>query len=370
MKLWLKIGIPLLLGLLLIVWFSRQLKVPVLVEEASEGTAVNAVTGTVEVLAHVDIRIKAQNRGTLVENTVAAGQVVEAGELIGQQDSAALDLNIEQVEIRLEAARARAVLESTHRIDLESIDVELEGVKLAVDLQQAPNSKLQGLLRERRKKEVLWQLEEIQASETRQLLENQLAQLLLQREQMSTFAPFAGTVAEINAFKGDLINSGQNMVRLVSHGRFVLMELSEEDYFGVEDGMPVTLRLASYPDRTFEGTVQRLEDVANAKNKTRNVFVEVDAPDTVLVPGLTGEGYLVKDERSEAILIPRRALIGNLVYVVEGGKVEVRRVRAGYLGLKEAEILEGIKAGDLIILEDQNMLKPGERVKVVRSGRN
>ena len=148
------------------------------------------------------------------------------------------------------------------------------------------------------------------------------------------------------------------------------MELTEEDYFGVRDDMPVTLRLASYPARTFEGKVKRLEDVANAKNKTRNVVVYVDAPDSLMVPGLTGEGYLVKSERSDAVLIPRRARIGNLVYVIAGGKVEVRRVQPGFLGLKKAEIIEGIEPGDLVVLEDQNLLKPGERVKAVRSGRN
>jgi RND family efflux transporter MFP subunit len=192
--------------------------------------------------------------------------------------------------------------------------------------------------------------------------------LTLQRDQMTNRAPFAGTIAEIRAFQGDLVNDGQNLVRLISNGRLVMMELTEEDYFGVRDGQPVTIRLASYPDRTFEGTVSRLEDVANSGSKTRNLFVNVDAPDDVLVPGLTGEAYLVKDERADAVLIPRRALIGNLVYVVADGQVEVRRVRPGFLGLNQAEILEGVVAGDQVILEDQNLLKPGDRVAVVEAG--
>jgi multidrug efflux pump subunit AcrA (membrane-fusion protein) len=370
MKPWLKYGLPALLVLLVIVFFNRQLKVSVPVAEAGTGTAINAVTGTVEVLAYMDIRVKAQSRGTLTDNTVKAGQVVEEDELIAQQDSEALDLQIDQVRIRLEAAEARAALESTHRIDLETLDEQLEGVRLAVELKQSPQSRLDSFLRDRRKKEVLWKLEEIQESESLRLLQNQLEQLLLQRENMSTRAPFAGTIAEINAFKGDLVNAGQNLIRLISHGRFIMMELTEEDYFGVRDGQSVTLRLASYPDRTFDGVVKRLEDVANSNSKTRKVFVDVEAPDSVLVPGLTGEGYLVKAERSDAVLIPRRALIGNLVYVVNGGKVEVRRVKPGFLGLKRAEILEGIEAGDTVVLEDQNLLKPGERVKTVLSERD
>jgi RND family efflux transporter MFP subunit len=366
MRNWIKFGAPLLVLLLIAWWFSRQLTMSVLVAPAGTGTAVNAVTGTVEVLAYVDIHVKADNRGEIAENRVLAGDVVEKDDVIAVQDARLLDLQIEQVRIRLEAAGAREELESTHKIDLESLEQELEGIKLAVELKQAPLSRLENLERERRKKDVLFNLEMIQQRETLRLLENQLEQLNLQKEQTAIRAPFGGTVAIVNAFKGDLINPGQNIVRLVSHGRLVLMELTEEDYFGVQDGQAVTLRLASYPDRSFQGTVKRLEDVANSNSKTRNLFVEVDAPDTVLVPGLTGEGYLVKDERPDAVLIPRRALIGNLVYVLDGGKIEVRRVKPGYLGLNKAEILEGIEPGEQVVLEDQNLLKPGQRVKGVQ----
>ena len=366
MKRWWKIGLPILIVVLAIYFFSRQLTLSVLVAPATTGTAINAVTGTVEVLAGFDIRVKAQSRGKIVKGVVKAGDAVEEGHLLALQDSEELELQIEQARIRLEAAIARTGLESTHRIDLEKLDEELEGVKLSVELKQSPQSRLENLLRDRRKLDVLWKLQEIQEKESEELLKNQLDQLLLQKAFMSTKSPFAGVVAEVNAFRGDLVNAGQNLVRLVSHGRYVLMELTEEDYYGVRNDQPVTLRLASYPDRTFKGSVTRLSDVANSNNKTRNVVVNVEAPDSVLVPGLTGEGYLVKDERSDAILIPRRALIGNLVYVVAGGKVEIRRIRHGFLGLNKAEVLEGIEEGDLVVLEDQNLLKPGEKVKTVQ----
>lgn len=368
MKRLLKFGIPLLVLVAAVFFFNRQLTLSVLVEPAETGTAVNAVTGTVEVLAYIDIHVKAENRGRIAENLVQAGQIVEAGEVVAVQEAEDLDLRIEQVRIRLEAAEARSELESTHQIDLETLEDEREGTALAVELKQAPVSELERVDREMRKREVLWQLEEIQERENLRLLQNQLEQLSLQKEQMTTEAPFGGTVAAINAFKGDLVNGGQNLIRLVGHGRYILMELTEEDYFGVEDGQPVTLRLASYPDRTFEGTVTRLEDVANSGSKTRNLIVEVEAPDELLVPGLTGEGFLVKDRREDAVLVPRRALIGNLVYVVVDGKVEIRRVRVGFRGLNKAEILEGVEAGELVVLEDQNLLRPGERVETGQAG--
>jgi multidrug efflux pump subunit AcrA (membrane-fusion protein) len=365
MKNLLKFGIPLILVLLIAFFVRQQFKVTVLVAPAQVDTALNAVAGTVEVWAFMDINVKAKHRGQLIESPVQAGQMVKEGDVIARQASEDLDLRLEQVEIRLEAAMARVGLESTHKIDLESIDEKLEGVRLSVELGQSPSSTLDNLLRERRKKDVLWKLEEIQQKETTELLQNQLEQLALQSSEMTTKAPFDGTIAALNAFKGDLVNGGQNLVRLISNGRYVLMELTEEDYYGVKDDQEVTLHLASYPDRTFAGTVSRLEDVANSSSKTRNVVVNVDAPDDVLVPGLTGEAFLVKDERPDAVLIPRRALIGASVYVVNNGRVEVRWVQAGYLGLNKAEILSSIEEGDLVVLEDQNLLEEGDSVEVI-----
>jgi RND family efflux transporter MFP subunit len=363
MKGWWKWLLPLLILGALGFWISRQFTTTVLIAEAESGTAVNAVTGTVEVLAFADIHVKAQNRGEIVEVLVEAGDAIEEGDLIARQSSEELELRLEQVNIRLEAAEARSGLESTHKIDLESLEDRREDVKLSVDLGQAPASQLEEVDRQRRKKEVLWKTEKIQERENLRLLRNQVEQLELQRGQMRTRAPFDGIVAELNAFKGDLVNPSQNLIRLVAHGRYIMMELTEEDYFGVEDGQEVTLRLASYPDRTFAGTVTRLSDVANANNKTRNVFVEVEAAQDVMVPGLTGEGYLVKAERENAVLVPRRALIGNLIYVFKNGRVEKRKVRPGFLSLNKAEIREGLEPGERVIVEDQNLLADGQRVE-------
>ena len=92
MKNLLKFGIPLVL-LVFVAWFvSRQFKVSVLVAEAEMDTAVNAVAGTVEVWAYMDINVKAQNRGQIVENAVQAvlkeglrtGDIMEQGkQLLG-----------------------------------------------------------------------------------------------------------------------------------------------------------------------------------------------------------------------------------------------------------------------------------------------
>jgi RND family efflux transporter MFP subunit len=362
-KLWIALVAGALLAAVVLIT-SRNWSPVVLTASAVNGTAVNAVTGTAEVLAFGDIDVKAQHRGTVVESAVRAGQHVAKGEILMVQDSEDLRLRMQQVEIRLRAARSRSAVESRHAIDLESLDEDVERMRISVELGQTPASRLDQLQRDRRKLEVNFSLETINDREQVALLENQLQQMQLQLEQLTTRAPFAGRVVVLKAFPGDLINSGQSLLRLVSNSRQVRLELTEEDYAGVAEGQTVVLRLASFPERSFEGKVIRLEGVADADSKTRNVFVSLEAEADLVVPGLTGEGLVLKAQREDAVLIPRRALLGNRVYVVESGLVDIRRVQPGFIGLNQVEIVSGIAAGDSVVLEEQNALRHGQRVRV------
>jgi RND family efflux transporter MFP subunit len=180
---------------------------------------------------------------------------------------------------------------------------------------------------------------------------------------MTLTAPMDGKVIEQYVFPGDYVWGGNQIARIVSTGRWIELTLAEEDCAYVKNGQRTEIHLASYPDRTFQGTVTGTSLFADADKKTRTVFISVNEPDDLLVPGLSGEGVLIKDERKDAILIPRRALIGDRVLVVDGGRVAVRKVRTGFVGLDKAEIVSGVAEGELVILEGQNALRDGERVK-------
>ena len=83
----------------------------------------------------------------------------------------------------------------------------------------------------------------------------------------------------------------------------------------------------------------------------------------MLVPGITGEVTIIIAERDNALLIPRRALVGEFVYVVDGSKVVLRKVVKGYESLNLVEITSGLNIGDLVIAEQQDRFREGERVR-------
>ena len=89
----------------------------------------------------------------------------------------------------------------------------------------------------------------------------------------------------------------------------------------------------------------------------------MDLPPEKLVPGLTGEVTIKIDERKSDTIVPRRALRNNQLLVVSGGRIELRNVKVGYVALNEAEILSGVKKGELVVSDELDQFQPGDRVR-------
>lgn len=363
MKTLLKWLLPLALIAAVVAWSALRLRVEVITAEATTGTAVNAVTGTVEIFAFQDLTFKTERPGRLVEVPVAVGTVVEEGDALGIQASARLDLRMANTRIRLDTAEARLALRHPREFELDNLDRELEAARLAVELNQAPRSRLEQVERERERVQTFYQGERLSQNEHIALLKNELAQLQLEQDELTVRATFGGVVTEVFRFPGDYIGPGVEIARVIAPGRFGFMTLNEEDFFGVALGQRVTVRLAGFPDRIFEASVSDIGAVADATEKTRTLSLSVEDPDELLVPGLTGEALLYKDIREGAILVPRRALIGNRLYLVEDGRVRIREVQRGFVGIDRAEILSGLRAGETVILENQGLVREGMRVR-------
>ena len=94
------------------------------------------------------------------------------------------------------------------------------------------------------------------------------------------------------------------------------------------------------------------------------VHLSVEIDPKLLVPGITGEVNIVVDARDNAIIIPRRALFGRSVFVVNNGRVEMRTVEVGFTSLNSVEIIRGIEPGEAVVVEGLELFRAGDRVSV------
>lgn len=364
MKKWLWI----VLVLLVVVggtWLWKKQSIPTVeVANVVTGTAINAVTGTIEVFATLDVKIKTEREGRLDEVLIGVGDRVEVGDVMVQQDAEISRYRLEQERARYEAAKALLDLPLSRSFDVDALSKEVEALTLEVDLGQAPKSRLEQNKRDLEKQKALLKEEDIRRHETVGVLKARLSELEFELRRMTIKAPFAGVVTNLYVGKGSFLSPRADVVRIVSEKRMVQMTLNEEDFVGAAVGQPVKMRLASFGNREFTGVVDSIEATADPEKKTRKLVVQVDESEVEMAPGLTGEGYLVKGERVEAMKIPRRALRGRRVWVVDEGVVEPRQVEVGFLSLYEAEVLSGLEVGERVVVADQDLLSEGLEVRL------
>jgi membrane fusion protein (multidrug efflux system) len=121
------------------------------------------------------------------------------------------------------------------------------------------------------------------------------------------------------------------------------------------------------------GVVDYVDPTIEATRGTITVRAVVPNPDGVLKPGEFVRAIAVFPERSDAVLIPERAVQeeqgGSFVLVVKPDDlVESRRVRIGLLHAGMREIVEGVAAGDRVIVDGVQKARPGQKVVVKQAG--
>jgi len=163
---------------------------------------------------------------------------------------------------------------------------------------------------------------------------------------------------------GDHIGREAPVATLISSTRTIEAKVSEENFAGIKVGQKASVRFLGYGSQLYSGSVVKVLPTANAETQRYVVHLSVDLPVEKLVPGLTGEVSIVLGERDAAAIIPRRALRGNEVFVVNGSTVELRKVQTGYLALNQAEIIGGLKVGERVIVEELDRFQAGDRVRV------
>lgn len=356
------VGIVLLAGVV-VAWVLND-RPTAIVRAAWNGKAVQAVPGSVVVLAEYDMDLKSEVGGRVVESKLDPGASFSAGDFLVQVDPSDLELEIERIQTEYDAAKARIDVGSSIQLELTTARENLAAAKGQVDIGAQSAAEYRKQERAVQQIEQKLKLEEVNNELLLSNFRNTLAQKRRELAKMRITAPFDCVASEVYARPGDLIGSNSPIALLISTSRTVEARISEENFSNLRLGQKASVRLLGYGSQQFHATVSKVLPSADAQTQRYIVHLKVDIELARLIPGLTGEVSIVTAERDGTVLIPRRALIGDKVLVVQDGIVVVRAVQTGYLSLDQAEILSGIKEGDLVITEELDRYREGDRVKV------
>lgn len=355
------IGAAALLVLILVI--SALLKPTAKVAVVEAGKAQSLVPGSVTVQAEYEMELKSEINGRVIKSELDPGKPVKAGAVLVQIDTGDLTLEIDQIQNEYETAKKRIAVGSAIALELESANESLQNFERLTKAGNYPAAELEKQRRLVKQIEQRLALEEVFNTQQLATYENTLKVKRRQLEKMTITAPFDGVVSEVFARPGDLISGGAPIAVLIATSRTVEAKISEENFSGIQEGQRAFVRFLVYGDWQYDATVSKILPTADPTTQRYIVHLDVKIDAEKLVPGITGEVSIIVGERQSKANIPRRALFGSNVYVVEDGEVQLRAVKVGYVSNILVEILEGLEAGEEVIVDQLDLFREGQNVR-------
>jgi len=185
---------------------------------------------------------------------------------------------------------------------------------------------------------------------------------------LTLVSPISGVVTAKNVVEGGTLRPGDTPYEITDLRMvWVMADAYETDIARVRVGMKATLALGAYPDRVFEGRVQFIDPLMEAKSRTVKVHVHFANPKGELKPEMFGE--VVFQGASRAVLrIPADAVIRtgtkDVVFLALGaGKFAPREVRLGARDGEFVEVASGLAPGDEVVTRANFLVDSESRLR-------
>jgi HlyD family secretion protein len=171
-------------------------------------------------------------------------------------------------------------------------------------------------------------------------------------------APIRGTVTALNINVGDLASGGSAVtISNIDQPYSIDGYLDAKEWGQIQAGYEVDVSFDIIPDLVFKGTVTQVYptlDTTSANSALVHFIARLDDPISYELPsGSTASVDVIGGRAQNAVLVPIEALhkFGNgkyALFVMQNGKLHLRVVEVGIQDLTKAQVLSGLKAGEVV----------------------
>jgi RND family efflux transporter MFP subunit len=378
---------------------SETAKAPpttIAVAKAAREDLIRNLVLTAEFKPFQEVEVMAKVSGFVRAINVDIGDRVSKGELIAMLEVPEMKDDLDRAKATLkrsmaEAARARDELkhaQSLHDIAnlsytrLAEVDARRAGL---VAQQEIDDAKSKALTTEAQVDASRSGLEA--ANQQIDVSRGALARVKTMLDYARVTAPFAGIVTKRFADVGSMIQAGtasqsqaMPLVRLYdSYVLRLILPVPESAVPTIHIGQHVEVRIPSLK-RSVSGSVTRFANSVSVGTRTMDTEVDVQNTDLTIIPGMFAEVRLVLDQHKGALAVPISAVdqggdqsstnqqrdaarTGRLLVVTPANLIEIRTVTLGLETANKAEVLTGLKEGELVVIGGRSGLQGGQKVR-------
>ncbi len=186
-------------------------------------------------------------------------------------------------------------------------------------------------------------------------------------------APASGVVLEKAAIQGGRFMPGDALFRIADLSTvWIIADVYEQDLARVRVGQGAQVTLEAYPDRSFAARVDYLYPTLDAATRSTRVRLELDNPEGLLRPGMFAQIALVAGDATPKVAVPSSAIIDDgerrVVLIALGeGRFKPQPVKLGQRGRDVVEVLEGVQAGDRVVVSANFLIDSESQLKAALS---
>ena len=289
-----------------------------------------------------NVLILPEFQGTLEQIFVYEGQYVQKGKLLAEINDSGLKEQLEQLTIQANFAKEN--FERTERLWNNNIGSEIQFLKSKTDFESSQKMVEQ--------------------------MKDRLAKTKI-------YAPFDGEVDEIISNQGsNLIPGVSQILRLVNLDKIYAEASVSEKYISfIEEGTEAIVQVPLL-GKEINSQIIQTGNFINPSNRTFRVEVPVENIDNKIKQNLDAKIKINIYSKKDAVVIPLRivredASGRNFVYVMnqdikEGVYVTTKTfISLGNKNNTDVEVTEGLKIGDMLVLEGASIVEDSQRVKLI-----
>jgi multidrug efflux pump subunit AcrA (membrane-fusion protein) len=188
-------------------------------------------------------------------------------------------------------------------------------------------------------------------------------------------APISGITSERFLDRGAFVTTTTPLIRIVAMDVVkVVVHVVEGELAQIRPGSNAEIRVDTYPDELFRGSVVRISPTVDPQSRAAEVEILVDNYDHRLKPGMFARASLIVQRRDGVLLLSKDSLLrqkgASRVFVHDKGKASLKEIMLGLQGEQYVEVLRGLQEGDEIIVAGQYELTDGMPVHVIRGHEN
>ncbi len=337
--------------------------VPVKVFKVKLDKIENFLKATGSIKAEEDVIVYSKVSERIVNIFVKPGNRITRGQTIAIQYNALFKQNVDAAETAVKSAQTQFNLAQQ----------DFNRIKKLFDQKAISNQQFDQTKTQYESAELGLQAANVQLQQAKEQYENSFIK-----------APFTGTIASVYVEQNQMVAAGLPVAQIINSSSMkAKVKIPSTEIIGVFKGQSVNIEFPSIPNKIYEGTVTEIDHAVDPISKNLQVEVEIKKPDKLLKSGMFGEFLIETAVKDSSIIIPENSIqsrtevkinretgIQNsikkyFVFTVKKRKANLVEVKPGIRSDGRIEIVSGLNVGDTIIVVGQNIVKTGDKVKII-----